>query len=35
VDVREVQIPYFEVQIADFFSVPADVAMSPHTEEER
>jgi FAD/FMN-containing dehydrogenase len=28
---REVQIPYFEVQIADFLSVHLDVAMSPST----
>ena len=32
---REVQIPYFEVQIPDFSGVPSDVAMSPGTEEER
>ena len=30
-DRREVQIPYFEVQIADFSSVQLDVAMSPST----
>jgi FAD/FMN-containing dehydrogenase len=31
-DRREVQIPYFKVQIADFSSVAGDVAMSPSTK---